>query len=258
MNNRSLSSFLPRKFRGKSLIKTAPVSGFARSFLTGKPISNATITIFENGKKLNTDINGQFGPIQWPVGKPITMILEKKGYWPTQTATIVVPPEGLNTPLTNISFQVPSDFAIILFSYAMGVSIDQNACTVAATITAHHKTMDDIPQGEPDAKAVLSPDPKVTPFYFGLFNNRPLKHKTNPLDHSLTNTSSDGGVAFINIPPRAEPYTLTAEKRGVIFNQVKFIARKGVFINLSPPQGPMVQSKQKKKSRFINGRSFSP
>ena len=221
--------------------QTAPVSGFARSFLTSNPISDATITILENGYQFTTDNNGRFGPFQWPVGESITLILEKKGYQTTQTATIVVPPEGLDKPLANISFQVPSNFAVTLFSYAMWVTIDKNACQVTATITAHNKTLDDIPQGEPGAVAILSPDPQVKPFYFSIFENGPLKDKTNPFNHTLIETSDDGGVAFVNVPPSDHPYTLLAVKAGVTFSEVKFIARKGAFINLSPPRGPMVQ-----------------
>lgn len=222
-------------------LQTAPVSGFARSFLSWAPLQDATITILEKGTQLKTDSNGLFGPFQWPVGEPLTLVLEKEGYQTTQTATITVPPEGLNEPFHNISFQVPSDFAVSLFTYAMGVSVDKNACTIAATITAFNKTMLDVPQGEADAKAVLSPSSEVKPFYFGIFESGLFKHKTNPFNRNLTETSMDGGVIYINIPPRDEPYTLTAVKEGVCFNQVTFFARRGVFVNLSPPLGPTVQ-----------------
>src|SRR5579864_9371731 len=87
---------------------TAPVSGFARSFIMGSIISNATVTILETGQKLKTDSKGHFGPIQYPIGKPITLTIEKWEYKTTQTATVIVPPEGLTGPYNNITFQVPS------------------------------------------------------------------------------------------------------------------------------------------------------
>lgn len=236
-----LDSFAPPSVNTNPSPQTAPVSGFARSFLTYNTIPNAKITILENGVQFNTDSDGRFGPFQYTVGKPITLVLEKQGFHTTQSATITVPPEGLNDPLHEISFQVPSDFAFNLFRYALGVTLDENACQVTAAITAHHKTMADIPQGEADAKAVLTPDANVKPFYFGIFKRGPLKDKTNPLQHHLTASSLDGGVGYLNLPPRDEPYTLTAVKAGVTFNEVKFIARKGMFINISPPQGPMAQ-----------------
>ena len=57
--------------------QTAPVAGFARSFLLGMKLSNATITVLETGEKFHTDRTGYFGPFQYPVGKPITLQFEK-------------------------------------------------------------------------------------------------------------------------------------------------------------------------------------
>src|SRR5690348_16240032 len=86
----------------------ATMSGFARSFILGSEISNATITIVETGEKIKTDNHGKFGPFDYPIGKPITLVLEKWDYHTTQSATIIVPPEGLTGPYNNITFQVPS------------------------------------------------------------------------------------------------------------------------------------------------------
>jgi hypothetical protein len=55
----------------------------------------------------------------------------------------------------------------------------------------------------------------------------------------LNKTSEDGGVAFFNLPPRDEPYVISAEKSGVKFTEAVFTCKKGVFINISPPRGPM-------------------
>ncbi|MBA3662549.1 MAG: carboxypeptidase regulatory-like domain-containing protein [Gammaproteobacteria bacterium] len=222
-------------------LRTSLVSGFAQSFLTAAPIPSATITILENGQKIETNNEGLFGPIPWPIGAPITLTLEKGGFLTTQSGTMIVPQAGLNDPLHNISFQVPSDFAVTLFSYAMGAAFNPNACTVATTVTAYNKTLFDIPQGEADAKTVLFPDTSIKPFYFSIFEKGWLKDKTNPFSRNLTSTSHDGGVMYINIPPREEPYTLKAFKNNLTFSEVTFKARPGIFINLSPPQGPMVQ-----------------
>src|SRR5687768_2719333 len=80
-------------------VQKAPVSGFARNFVTGKPVPGANITVLEDGEKFKTDNAGRFGPIQWPVGKPITLVLEKIGFRTLQSATVTVPAEGLTTPL---------------------------------------------------------------------------------------------------------------------------------------------------------------
>lgn len=222
-----------------SSFSTAPVSGFARSFISGKPLANAKITILENGHTLTTDALGNFGPIEWPVGKTITLVLEKKGYRTTQSATLVVPEEGLTGLYNQISFQVPSHWIFKFFSYAMGIAEDPNACQIGATITDYNKTLDDLPQGIENAKAILFPEVKIKPFYFSIFKSWPLKYKTSPFNRRLTSTSLDGGIIYANIPPSDTPYTLSAVKEGVTFNEVKFIARRGMFINLSPPHGPM-------------------
>lgn len=220
---------------------TAPVSGFARSFVMGTPLADATITVLETGLKIKTDKKGNFGPFNYPVGKPITLLFEKFGYKTTQSGTIIVPSNGLNGPYDNITFQIPSLETYYLLAAVVGAKIDDNSCHVTSTITAYHKTMDDDPQGEEQAKAVLIPYVNETPFYFDIFTSGPLKGKTNPFTKGLVQTSEDGGVAFFNLPPRVEPYTLTAVKSGVVFSEAHFICRKGMFINISPPRGPMAQ-----------------
>ena len=214
--------------------KTAPVSGFARSFISGKPIDDAMITILEDDTaQFKTNKHGCFGPIEWPIEKPITLVLQKPGYRTTQTATINIPSHGINNPnpLYNISFQVLSNFAFTLFSYSMRMTEDKNACQVATTITPPKTTLDNIPQGEPNVEVTLSPDPNVKPFYFDMF---PFIHKTNPF-RGLKSTSLDGGVVFANIPEGK--YTLRAKKEDILFTEVTIIARKGVLVNASPPFG---------------------
>ena len=49
---------------------TAPVAGFAQSFLLGMQLGDAKITILETGEKFRTDKTGHFGPFQYPVGEP--------------------------------------------------------------------------------------------------------------------------------------------------------------------------------------------
>jgi hypothetical protein len=226
----------------------ALVSGFARSFISGKPIPGATITALEDETfKCHTDSAGRFGPFEWPIGKQITLVFEKpgsfwSGYRTTQTATLIVPPEGINDAnyLKNISFQVPSNLACKVLSWAMGITEDPQSGQIAATITPPNTTMDDIPQGVAEVKATLSPNVKSKTFYFGIF---PIFHKTNPLIRTLESTSLDGGVGFFNVPEGE--YTLEAKKNGVTFSTVRVKARKGVLVNASPPYGPIMQQDSK-------------
>ncbi|HHF7349310.1 TPA: carboxypeptidase regulatory-like domain-containing protein [Legionella feeleii] len=233
-------------------MSTVLISGFARSFISGEPIADATITVVENEAiTFKTDANGRFGPFEWPVGKAITLRFEKpgsfwSGYRTTQTATLIPPPEGINNEnyLKNISFQVPSNLAYTFLSFAMGVTEDPQACQIAATITPPGTTMDDIPQGVEGVKATLSPDVNRKPFYFGIF---PVIHKTNPFIRTLEATSLDGGVAFLNVPPG--DYTLEVTKDNIPFSKVTIKARKGVVVNASPPNGPtMLQELQAQRA----------
>ncbi|MGQ3889999.1 carboxypeptidase regulatory-like domain-containing protein [Legionella sp. CNM-1927-20] len=242
----------------------ALVSGFARSFISGNPISNATITVLENRQlRFQTDLAGKFGPFEWSIGEPITLVFEKpgtfwSGYKTTQTPTIIVPPDGINNSnfLNNISFQVPSNMAYKFFSLAMGVKEDVKASQITATITPPNTTLDDIPQGIAGVSVTLSPEIKTKPFYFGIF---PVIHKTNPFSKNLNVTSLDGGVAFTNVPPG--DYIMEAKKDNITFSKVMFKARPGILVNASPPQGPtmidnldqnQLPSRQKKFSFFKN------
>ncbi|WP_233590517.1 carboxypeptidase regulatory-like domain-containing protein [Legionella qingyii] len=241
-------------------MKTALVSGFARSFISGWPIAEATITVLEHEQlKFKTDSSGKFGPFAWPVGEPITLVFEKSGsfwtgYKTIQTATLIVPPEGINDAnfLKNISFQVPSNMAYRFLSFAMGEIEDPQACQIAATVTPPNTTMDDIPQGVEGVTVTLSPKVDVRTFYFGIF---PIVHKTNPFVKKLTSTSLDGGVAFINVPPG--DYIMEAKKDNILFSKVAIKARKGMIVNASPPQGPtMLEDPKVDSEKKTNQFSF--
>lgn len=219
---------------------TAPVAGFARSFLVSLPLAGATITVLETGERFTTDKTGHFGPFQYPVGKPITLQFDKWGYKTTQSGTVIVPKDGLAGPYDNITFQIPSIETYYLLANIIGATIDEESCHLTTTVTKFHKTMDDLPQGEDGAVIKVFPTVSDTPFYFGIYESGPLKGKTNPFMKGLAKTSEDGGVAIANLPPRNEPYIITAEKDGKVFSEASFKCTKGAFINISPPKGPMV------------------
>jgi hypothetical protein len=219
--------------------QTAPISGFAHSFILGSKLADGTVTVLETGFKLKTNSNGDFGPFYYPVGKPITLEFSKWGYKTTRTATVMVPPEGLTDAYNNITFQIPSLESYYLLAKIIGAKIDDNSCHLTATVTGYHKTMSDLPQGEADVTVAVTPAATEKPFYFGIFKNGPLKDKTNPFAKDLVSTSHDGGIAFFNLPISDKPYKLIAHKNGVKFSEAEFKCDKDVFINISPPRGPM-------------------
>jgi hypothetical protein len=214
----------------------APINGFARCFTFGTPLAKAKITIRENNETIFTNYSGEFS-FYWQVGKSLTMVLQQEGYRTTQSATVIVPPEGFSHFFNMISFQVPSHITYKFFSYAMGKKEDLTRCQIAATITAHKKTLNHLPHGEPDTTVALfhknGTKVDIDPFYFGIFKWGFLKHKTNPFDRSLRKTSQDGGVIFVNVPPGE--YTVVTTKAGVSFNKFDVLAEAGEFINISPP-----------------------
>ncbi|MFJ1267635.1 carboxypeptidase regulatory-like domain-containing protein [Legionella lytica] len=220
--------------------QTALVSGFARSFVSGNAISGGLVwPLGAKEKGVYTDEEGKFS-IEWPIGQPITLIFEKPGsYWsgykPTQSATFIVPPEGINDKnyLKNVSFQVPSEMAYSFIQWATGFTPSTGKAHIAATITPPNTTLDDIPQGIEGVKVRLSPAVESTPLYFAIFPRIP---KTNPFVRSLPSTSLDGGILFANIPPGE--YDLYAEKEGYVFSQVHIIAQADILVNASPPNGP--------------------
>ncbi|CAM4505626.1 MAG: hypothetical protein LEGION0403_FIIPPAGN_01944 [Legionella sp.] len=234
--------------------QTALVSGFARSFVSGNAISGGLVwPLGAKEEGIYTDEEGKFS-IEWPIGQPITLVFEKPGsYWSgyktTQSATFIVPPEGINDKnyLKNISFQVPSEMAYSFIQWASGFTQSPGKAQIAATVTPPNMTLDDIPQGIDGVKVRLSPEVESTPFYFGIF---PLTHKTNPFDRSLTSTSLDGGILFTNVPPGE--YDLYAEKEGYVFSKVHIIAQADVLVNASPPNGPTQQVSQTTENALIN------
>ncbi len=52
-------------------------------------------------------------------------------------------------------------------------------------------------------------------------------------------TSEDGGVMFLNIPVREEPYKISTYKAGYLFEDIEFVCRPNALVNISPPQGPV-------------------
>ena len=81
-----------------------------------------------------------------------------------------------------------------------------------------------------------------TPFFFSLnctVGANDIIHYLglDKIDRVLT--SVDGGVMFLNVPVREEPYTIRSFKSGYSFEPVRFVCRDRAFINISPPQGPV-------------------
>lgn len=236
--------------------KTAPVSGFAISFYPSYMIEGGVVTALmgdgsevnlgENGLELKTNKKGQFGPFQWPAGKHLTLVFRKDGFKTTQTANFIVPPEGINgpNPWRNVSIQVPSKKVYYLMAASMNVSneLKKDKCQVCINVVDYQKTLNDIPQGFKGCTATIIPNPASTRehFHFGIWRNGIFQNKTNPLAHGLKKSTVDGGIAIINVTPGTYTVKITGPD-GSSFNNVEFRAVAGRFVNITPPQSPMMQ-----------------
>ncbi len=219
----------------------ATVTGDTEKVLASrKPIANVDLTILESGETFKSDDNGKFS-FNWPVGKSVTLIAKKAGFRTIQTATFTVPAEGLSGPHHSIGIEMFDQPTFLFIALVMGKLIDESKCHVFTMISGYNKTLDDLPQGEPDSTIVLTPAASAEPYYFDIFKEGPFKDNINPFTKGLTKTSAAGDVVIANLEPSETPYTVTANKAGVIFSEAKFICSKGMFVEINTPNSPSVQ-----------------
>jgi hypothetical protein len=62
----------------------------------------------------------------------------------------------------------------------------------------------------------------------------PQNTTTNPFSRGLNSTSFDGGVIFFNVPPRLEPYTIVATKKGLVFSNASVWCQPGLLVRDAP------------------------
>jgi hypothetical protein len=166
-----------------------------------------------------------------PVGSQVTLTMAHAAWPLLQTATLTVPAGGLS----KVTFQAPSYDQKYLLALAAGLTIDDTTCQLAATVTMKNAAMDTLyvysgaPHGEPGATVLLSTG-SLSPFFLPIYFNDSVVPEPG-----LTQTSTDGGVLYGNLPPGT--YTLTATKTGVNFRAVTITCRAGWIVNASPNYG---------------------
>lgn len=208
---------------------TASISGDAFDFSLGLadgPIGSAHVYVLEDPTlDATTDAAGHFVIQGAPVGSDATLVLEHADYIPIQTATFEVPAAGL----TRVTFQAVTPAVRDALAAILSVTIDETRCQMVTTITRIGRSVYD-PGAHGEAGATVTLDPPLPassgPIYFDS-SVRP--------DRTLTESSDDGGVLFVNVPPGN--YTWTATKAGATFAQVRMTCRAGVLVNASPPWG---------------------
>ena len=206
------------------------VSGDVLNFF-GSPnrIVGAGVTWLESPcRKTVSDSKGHFVFSGLKAGSELTLLLAHKDFPPQQTGTITVTTGGAQ----RFTFQAVNHFTYKALAAIAGVTPDSTRCQIATTVTAYGKSVyTPGAHGEEGATVTISPalPKKNGPIYF---NSQVLP------EPKLTQTSDDGGVIFLNVPPGV--YTLQANKTGVKFRPVKIKCRAGWLANASPPWGIQV------------------
>ncbi len=191
---------------------TATLSGDAIPFTDGPNgrIEGAEVWILERPElRVTTGVDGHFEFTDLAVGSEVTLVMDHPEYYPIQTGTIVLGPDGAE----RVTFQAVTYDVFDAFAAIVDVEPDDSRCQMVTTITRVGKSIyDSGAHGEDDAVVTLEPPLPAEhgPVYF---NSSVIP------DFSLDRSSDDGGVLFLQVP--VGEYVWTATKPGVEFRQVK-------------------------------------
>jgi len=190
-------------------------------------IEGAGVSLLEHpDRHVITGADGHFVFDGLEEGSEATLVMSHPDYHAIQTGTIELGPKGVD----RVTFQaVTFDIWDLLAALLQVVPDDANRCQMVTTVTRVGKSIY-TPGAHGEDAVTVTLDPPLPaeqgPIYF---NSSVLP------DRSLVQTSDDGGVLFIQVPPG--DYTWTAHKAGAVFSRVKMKCRAGYLVNASPPKG---------------------
>jgi hypothetical protein len=208
-------------------VVTASVTGNVFVFPFGKNLPDAEITILElPGQSCITDEDGGFRFDGLEQGSEVTFVMNHPQYPRAQTATFALGSENLE----EVTFQVPGFLIYNFLAFILQEQPTDNRCQIVSTVTEKGKSLYNawLRHGVEGATVHISPELPESrgPVYF---NDLVLP------DRSRTETSVDGGVIFVNVPPG--DYQLTATKEGHSFSAARIKCTPGTLVNASPPWG---------------------
>jgi hypothetical protein len=177
-----------------------------------------------------TEQDGSFRVEGLFAGDEMALVLTFDDYFPTQTATLVLPERGI----ADVSIQTPPGIVAWALAAVLRTDLDPDLCQIAATVSPPGGGP--YSEGVPGARVRIDPPLPADhgPFYFLYFDIPGLPVIDLPI-RGLDATTDDGGVVFVNVPPGR--YVLTAEKEGTEFTPATIDCRPGVLVNASPPHG---------------------
>jgi hypothetical protein len=207
----------------------ARLSGDAIPFIGGPNgrIEGADVWLLElPDRHVTTGPDGHFVFDGLEEGSEVTVVLSHPDYHPIQTGTIRLGPDGVD----RVTFQAVTYPVYRALAILLDVTPDEaNRCQMVTTVTRVGKSIYD-PGAHGEEAVTVTLDPPLPaehgPIYF---NSSVLP------DRTLAQTSDDGGVLFIQVPPGE--YVWTAHKTGAVFSRIKMKCRVGVLVNASPPRG---------------------
>lgn len=209
----------------------AQISGKAFVFgpANAASLAAATISVAE-APEFATPVaaDGTFA-LNVPSGAPVSLLLQASGFHGTQTAALALDASGLD----QVGFQVPTDSVFDLMSTFARITPDDHNCQIATTVSRKNtEPYGGSGLGEPGVIVTIDPQlpSKSGPIYFKYVSDATIYP-----DPILTETTIDGGVIFVNVPPGE--YTLTATKADKAFTSVTIRCREGVLVNAAPPRG---------------------
>lgn len=211
---------------------TVTLSGQAFSFGPGGQVSGATVSVLEHSEiTTQTADDGTFSLAGVPAEAEATLVLDDPNRPPIQTGTQHL----AGVDLERLTFQAPNHDLYRALAAVVQVTPDPERCQIATTVTRRGNSLfDEIPgtHGEPEATVTIEPEPEGVdgPVYFDL-----VRYDTIFPSRPLTQTTADGGVLFLNVPPGE--YTLKAHKPDTVFADVHIKCRAGFLVNASPPYG---------------------
>jgi hypothetical protein len=208
------------------------IKGTAYSFDNQMPVAGATIEARgAPGAVATSDSRGHYR-LDVPAGRKVTPFIEAEGYHGIFLQTLTTH----HRTLRKVNFQIPSERTYFALAALLHVKLDPNGelrrCAIVSTVST--KAISDLSfldfvaygaHGVPGATAATSPR-LPGPIYF---NDNVIP------DPSLTETSTDGGVIWTEVP--SGTYRVSAQHPSKRFSSFTATCRKGRVVNANPPWG---------------------